>query len=462
MSETAGNLEQSGATPDRVPAWRLGIFASIAFPSVGMSLPLAIFLPPFYTKTLGLGLAEVGFIFMLVRVFDIVTDPVMGIIGDRFSSRWGRRKHWLVIALPFMMLGVFMAYIPQGTPSIWYLGFWLVVLYVGTTMQTISHSAWAAELSPHYDERSRIAAFNAFAAYAGSLLILGPLAILEFSGTPPAGHQALAFFGIMAIVFAPICVFGALKFVPERKTAPAPHIGLVRGLKVVLGNPHMRRLLLADAMASIPGAVMSGLFIFYQAELLGSAKFNSLGLIAFFVAHIIGVPMWMRLSRRVGKHRAFGIGSLCFGFTSALFFIPGEGDMVLFVFLLFLTGLAYSGLLFLIRAMGADVVDYDNVETGGQRTGLYFSLLALTAKAGGALAIGITYPLLALVGFDAQGNNSEETEFAFRMIYVIVPVVSMILAYLSIRGFKLDVTEQEKLQAQIISRDAAASDTPTA
>ncbi|MCZ6617942.1 MAG: MFS transporter [Gammaproteobacteria bacterium] len=63
--------------------------------------------------------------------------------------------------------------------------------------------------------------------------------------------------------------------------------------------------------------------------------------------------------------------------------------------------------------MGADVVDYDNVEVGGQRTGLYFSLLALTAKAGGALAIGITYPLLALVGFDAQGNNSEEAKFAF-------------------------------------------------
>ncbi len=66
------------------------------------------------------------------------------------------------------------------------------------------------------------------------------------------------------------------------------------------------------------------------------------------------------------------------------------------------------------------------------------------------------------MGFDAQGNNTEEAEFAFRMIYVIVPVVSMILAYLFIRGFKLDVTEQEKLQAQITARDATASDTPTA
>ncbi|MCZ6617943.1 MAG: MFS transporter [Gammaproteobacteria bacterium] len=117
-------------------------------------------------------------------------------------------------------------------------------------------------------------------------VILGPLAILEYNGTPPAGCEALSFFGMMAIIFAPICVFGALSVVGERKTASAPRIGLVQGLSFVLRNPHMRRLLLADAMASIPGAVMSGLFIFYQAELLGNVQFNSLGLIAFFLAEV--------------------------------------------------------------------------------------------------------------------------------------------------------------------------------
>ncbi|NIP15023.1 MAG: MFS transporter [Pseudomonadales bacterium] len=445
-------------TSGRIPAWRLGVFASIAFPSVGMTLPLSIFLPPFYTKTLGLGLAEVGFVFMLVRMFDIVTDPVMGIIGDRFDSRWGRRRHWLVIALPFMMIGVYMAFMPSGSPSIWYLGFWLVVLYAGTTMKTISHTAWAAELSPDYDQRSRIAGFNSFAAYMGSLLILGPLAYLEFRGTPPAGHEALTFFGTMALVFAPICVFAAVALVGERPTAPAPRIGLIRGLGMVLRNPHMRRLLLADAMAAIPGSVMSGLFIFYQAELLGNAQFNSLALIGFFVAHIIGVPLWVRLSFRVGKHRAFGISALCFCFTTSLFFFPGEGDVPMFVAFLFLTGLAHSGLQFLLRSMGADVVDYDNVQTGGQRTGLYFALLAITAKAGGALAIGITYPLLAVVGFDAQGGNPEEAKFAFRMIYLVVPVVAMILAYVFIRGFRLDEAEQRALQSQIERRDGLAGE----
>ena len=71
---------------------------------------------------------------------------------------------------------------------------------------------------------------------------------------------------------------------------------------------------------------------------------------------------------------------------------------------------------------------------------------------------GFCRHLLALVGFDAQGGNSEETEFAFRLIYVVVPTVAMALAYYFIRGFKLDQSEQEELQALIAERDAAVRD----
>ena len=452
MSEGVSKTGEAGPV-GHLPAWRLGVFASIAFPGAGLVLPLAIFLPPFYTKTLGLGLAEVGLVFMLVRMFDIVTDPVMGLIGDRFDSRWGRRRHWLVIALPFMMLGVFMAFMPMGSPSIWYLGFWLVVLYTGSTMMTISHTAWGAELSPDYNERSRIASFNAFAGFAGSLMILLPLALLEYQGAPPAGRDALAFFGTAVLILAPLCIFLSVILVKERPTAPAPRISLLSGLAAVLKNPHMRRLLIADAMASMPGAVMAGLFIFYQAELLGNAQFNSLALIAFYSAHILGVPVWVRLSYRVGKHRTFGIASLGFCLTSASFFFPGEGDVALFISFLFATGFMHSGLQFLIRAMAADVIDYDNVQTGGQRSGLYFALLALTAKLGGALAIGLTYPLLDQVGFSAQGGNSAETLDAFRIIYVLIPTLAMIGAYLGIRGFRLDRDTQAKLRSEIENRD---------
>jgi Na+/melibiose symporter-like transporter len=126
----------------------------------------------------------------------------------------------------------------------------------------------------------------------------------------------------------------------------------------------------------------------------------------------------------------------------------------MFIAFLFATGFNHSGLQFLIRAMAADVIDYDNVATGGQRSGLYFALLALTAKLGGALAIGLTYPLLEQVGFSAQGGNSTETLESFRIIYVAVPALAMIGAYLGIRGFRLDREEQARLQRVLESRDA--------
>jgi Na+/melibiose symporter-like transporter len=137
-----------------------------------------------------------------------------------------------------------------------------------------------------------------------------------------------------------------------------------------------------------------------------------------------------------------------------MFFFPGEGDVAMFIAFLFATGFAHSGLQFLIRAMAADVIDYDNVQTGGQRTGLYFALLAITAKMGGALAIGLTYPLLQQVGFNAQGDNSDAALLSFRIIYVTIPALAMIGAYLGIRGFKLGQTEQSELQARIEARDA--------
>ena len=447
-SRPASSLENQAS--GRLPAWRLAAFASIAFPSAGMTLPLAIFLPPFYTATLGLGLAEVGLVFMLVRIFDMVTDPLMGILGDRFGSPWGRRRHWLVIALPLMMAGVYMAFMPSGNPGIWYLGFWLLVLYAGTTMKTISHTAWGAELSTDYDERSRIASFSAFAGFFGSLCILLPLAWLQSTGVKPAGRDALAFFGTAVLVLAPICVLMAVTLVGEKPAArKTASIGFFAGLLAVLKNPHMRLLVLADALAAMPGAVMAGLFLFYQSELLGNAQYNSLALIAFYAAHLIGVPFWTRVAMRIGKHPAFGLASLAFCLTTAAFAFPGQGDVALFIFLLFMTGLAHSALAFLIRAMAADVVDYDTLATGSQRTGLYFAVLAITAKLGSAVSIGVTYPLLGQIGFDPTGGNTEETLMWFRAVYVVIPALSMLGAYLTIRSFRLDKSAQRALQAKL-------------
>jgi hypothetical protein len=104
MPHDAGTARtDSGAKP--LTKWQLLAFAIPAIPISAMGLPLVVYLPPFYAE-LGLGTAVVGSLFMFARFWDVFTDPVLGILSDRFETRWGRRRHWIVLSVPIMMVSV--------------------------------------------------------------------------------------------------------------------------------------------------------------------------------------------------------------------------------------------------------------------------------------------------------------------------------------------------------------------
>ncbi len=79
-----------------------------------MGLPLAVFLPPFYAGQMGLGLSLVGAIFMFARFWDVFTDPVLGLLSDKYRTRWGRRRHWIVASLPMMLIATYMLFMPTA------------------------------------------------------------------------------------------------------------------------------------------------------------------------------------------------------------------------------------------------------------------------------------------------------------------------------------------------------------
>jgi Na+/melibiose symporter-like transporter len=117
----------------------------VALPIGAMAMPIAIYLPPFYSGGLGLSLATVGLIFTLARVWDLITDPVMGVVIDRYGSRWGQYKHWVALAIPLLMLAIYKLFLPNPSDvDALYLGGWLLVLYVGYTMLSISHKSWGS------------------------------------------------------------------------------------------------------------------------------------------------------------------------------------------------------------------------------------------------------------------------------------------------------------------------------
>ena len=121
----------------------LGSYAAVALPTGAMAMPIAVYLPPLYGESLGLSLATVGLVFTLARIWDVITDPIMGVVIDKYGSRWGQYKHWIAVSIPILMLAVYMVFLPnEESVSAIYLGGWLLVLYVGYTILSIAHQSW--------------------------------------------------------------------------------------------------------------------------------------------------------------------------------------------------------------------------------------------------------------------------------------------------------------------------------
>ncbi len=134
----------------RLSRWQLFAYGQLVVPMAVIGLPLAIYIPPFYSGTLGLNLGAVSYILMLARLSDVVTDPFSGRWSDRTHTRWGRRRPWVAIGVAVMMASSLMLFIPPAYVTNLYLLGWIAAIYLGYTLIEIPYGAWGAEISEDY------------------------------------------------------------------------------------------------------------------------------------------------------------------------------------------------------------------------------------------------------------------------------------------------------------------------
>ena len=158
MAPTSGS-DLSG-TAVRHSALRLVTYSLPSLVSSVAALPLVLFVPAFYADDLGVPLAAVGLALAASRLLDVVTDPLIGIASGRLGLAWGRRKPWIVLGTPVFAVALWQLFVPGRTASTGSLLGWSALLYLGFTMIDLPHKAWGAELSPDYDERSRITSWR--------------------------------------------------------------------------------------------------------------------------------------------------------------------------------------------------------------------------------------------------------------------------------------------------------------
>ena len=183
-------------------------FACTSLPLSALTIAMAVYLPRHFAAEIGISLAAVGSAFALVRLIDIPLDPLLGLAMDRTRTRFGRYRLWTVIGAPVLMLAIYMLFIsPSGSVS--GLIFWLLVLYLGTSILHLSHAAWAATLAPRYNDRSRVFAIMTAVGVMGSVLVLGmPFLVAALGMEEGAGVPAMGWFVLMLTPLAVWLVVG--------------------------------------------------------------------------------------------------------------------------------------------------------------------------------------------------------------------------------------------------------------
>lgn len=443
---------------NKVPLKTLIAYGLPGLPLAVLTLPVYIFIPTLYSQDLGLDLAMIGLILAVTRIVDAVSDPVIGVLSDKTQSRFGRRKPWLVLATPLTMLCLYMLFVPPDDAGPLYLLVWSLTLTVAWTMILLPYGAWGAELSGDYDTRTRITATREGLVLAGTMAATALPAFLTFMGMPDVRTHT-AYIAIMVLVLLPVTVLWAGLAVPDTKwVQPATPLSFKKGMALLGRNGPFLRLIASYLINAVANGLPATLFILFVNHVIGEENYGPI-LFAYFLSGLLAIPFWLLVSYRFGKHRTWVAAML---WACAIFiwtpFVVGEGDVTLFLIISILSGIGVGADLALPASIQADVIDLDRLETGEQRTGLFFALWSVATKMALALAAAIAFLTLAGVGFDAQADwvtgNSAFALQTLALLYAGLPVLLKLIAISLMWSFPIDAAKQQEIRTRIDAAEA--------
>ena len=427
----------------------LSAYGFLSFPLAAAFITLQVIIPTHYAGVTALSLSTIGGIILLARLWDTITDPIVGLLSDRTPQHWSRRKLWIYISIPLICLSTYFLFNPASDAGALYLLSWTLAIYIAGTMAIVPMNAWGAELSDDYKKRNHITGARAFFGLMGTLVALS---IPAFLGEGESSSLSATLFSITILVIVTLVASGVLLIkVPDQNLIKLPEAPLKEALLLIKRPSPFRTLLSSFLSNSIANAIPATLFLFYTSHVLQAPDQIGPLLFLYFICAAVSVPFWSKLADRIGKYKAWQ----CSIIIACSFFVwtPFLGPDTLWIFIIIVVGTGFTtGCdLFIPSSMNGDLVEWDSATTGFKRPGLFFALWGTTTKLAFALAIGLAFPLLDFFGFDPNSVNSTYELSALAWIYGLPCILFKIIALIGMRNYPIN----ESSYAQLISQKEA-------
>lgn len=428
-------MSEQGAVGEKVRTPAALAFASLAVPLSILSLPIVIYVGPFYGEELGLGLGAVGTVFLVVRTFDALMDIFIGRWSDRTQSRMGRRKPWVLFGAPALLVATILVSFPPSQPSLIYFAAAVSLYYIAWTLVQIPHLSWGQDLGGDEAGRRRMSAWREAGTVIGALLAgLLPLIVPNAPGVSTAAH-AIWVLGIAASVLLVIALVACILAVPERKVlvSQAAHSDpLWSALKSGPVLAAVGAILLMNVAAGSYNAVI---LILIEKEFGLRGVFLPFVLVQYLVCLSV-VPLAVLSARKAGTFMVLAGGVVVFAAgLLAVAWLPASRESMFVLALA--AGIYVSTLLVLTPAYVAEFAEAENTVSGRDRMGEFMALYNLATKLGAAVGAGaglILFDVLQHAGTELFSGFISPGRIVGCYLPIVIFAVSIIVLRLSQRG----------------------------
>ena len=419
-----------------------------------MFLLVNMYLMKFATDVLLMAPAVIGMIFGLSRIWDAVTDPLVGFWTDRTRNRMGRRRPWLLASIFPLGAAFYVMWNPPlalstGELTAW-MAFGVFLFYTAMTIVVVPHQSLGAEISDDPHQRTRIFGGRHALYVLGSFGALGAMSLMIDAADVRAMASRVSIFTILVGALFTIWMVWR---VPERleyqgrggKNPFASYADVFR-------NRHARLLLIVFLAESLGSATINALTIYVAEYVVGTPTFAPLYILFYMIPSALSVPFWVRISGRYGKKRIWMLSMFVAGLGFGAMFLLQEGDVVMISVLAAILGFNGCAGAVVAPSIQADVIDFDELETGERKEGAYFAAWNFVYKFGTGLTLMLTGFVLELSGFVPNSVQSEEALFALKALYGLFPLTCYLLATVLLSRFSLDEAAHAKVREQLNER----------
>jgi GPH family glycoside/pentoside/hexuronide:cation symporter len=425
----------------------------------------SMFLLFFYTDVFGISAAAVGTMFLLTRIWDAANDPLMGMIGDRTQTRWGKfRPYLLFVSVPFAVIGI----LTFTTPDFSY-GGKLIYAYITYTLMmmvytavNVPYASLLGVMTSDSGDRTSLASFRFIGAFTGGLLVTATAnSLVEYfntsSDTATSYQLTVTVYAVLAAIFFILTFAGTRE---RLEPAVEKSTSFKDDLRDLAKNGPWFLMLGAGISILIFNSLRDATILYYFKYFVGDQSVPYFGpvsqgvLASVFMstmlgASMVGVVLAKPVAARIGKKNTFMLSGIISAVLSTLFFFLPPSQIILIFFVNILIGMSAAIVFPLVWAMYGDVSDYSEWKTGRRATGLIFSSSSMSQKIGWTVGGAISGWILAAFGFEANVLQADDSILGIRLMISVFAAIGALISVGFMYFYPLNENRMRDIEAEL-------------